>query len=87
MVEYHLLQNKEHDEEVAIPSSIGTRSVHLKLSKWLSASACFLCGCILTMVSLVAGHHVLSKETTFAGDLSFLCTFLEKASAIEIVAD
>ncbi len=87
MADYHLLQNKEHDEEVATPSSISAMSVNPKLSKWISASAFFLCGCIFTLVSLAAGHHVLSKKTMFAEDLSFLCKFLEKVSAIQTVAD
>lgn len=87
MPEYHLLQNKEHDEVVATPSSIGTRTVNPRLSKWISALACFLCGCIFAIVSIVAGHHVLSNETGFAGDMSFLSMFLEKASAEQIAAD
>ncbi|CAF9937248.1 MAG: hypothetical protein ALECFALPRED_007152 [Alectoria fallacina] len=72
MAEYHLLQNKEHDEEVATPSGIDTGTVNPKLWKWTTAMAGFLCGCVFTIVSLVAGHHALSNETTFAGDVSFL---------------
>lgn len=82
MAEYHLLQNKEHDEEVATPSSVDTGTVNPKLWKWITAMAGFLCGCVFTIVSLVAGHHALSNEITFAGDVSFLSTFLEKASAV-----
>lgn len=83
MAEYHLLQNKKFDEEVATPSRIGTGTVGLKPWKWISALACFLCGCVFTtIVSLVAGHYVLSTETAFAGDLSLPSMFLNNASAV-----
>lgn len=87
MASYHLLQNKEHDQEVATPSSIGTRNVNPKLWKWISSLACFLCGCVFTIMSLVAGQYVFSNETALAEDLSILSTSLEKASAKEIVAN
>ena len=83
MAEYHLLQDKEHDEEVATPSRIGTGTVGPQPWKWISALACFLCGCVFaTVVSLVAGHYVLSTETVFAGDLSLPSMFLDNASAV-----
>lgn len=72
MASYHLLQNKEHDQEVATPSSIGTRNVNPKLWKWISSLACFLCGCVFTIMSLVAGQYVFSNETALAEDLSIL---------------
>lgn len=87
MAAYHLLQNKEHDEEVATPSSIGPRNVNPKLWKWISSLACFLCGCVFTIMSLVAGQYVFSNETALAEDLSILSTSPEKASAKEIVAN
>lgn len=87
MPEYQLLQNKEHDEEVATPSSICTRPVNPKLSKWILALACFLYGCVFTIVSIVAGHHALSNETRFTRDMSFLSRFLEKSSAVQPAAD
>lgn len=87
MTEYHLLQNKEHDEDIATPPSIGAGTVNPELWKWISALAYFLCACVFTIVSLVAGFHVLSKGTAFAGDLSFLGTFLKEALAIQNIAD
>ena len=87
MEQYHLLQNKEHDEEVADPSTTSTRTVSPKLWKYISALACFLCGCVFTLVSLLASNHAISSGKAFAGDLSFLSMFLEKAPAIKTVAD
>lgn len=43
--------------------------------------------CVFTIMSLLAGHHALSNETAFAGDLSFLSTFLARVPTIQIVAD
>ena len=87
MPEYHLLQNGENDEEVANPSSIGANLANPKLYKWISALACFLFGCIFTMLSLVAGSHIISNKPAFAEDLSLLSAFLEEEPAIRIVAD
>ena len=87
MAQYYLLQNKEHDEEVPIRSNLSTRIVNPKLRKWISALACFLCGCVFTIMNLLTSHHALSNETAFAGDLSFLSTFLARVPAIQIVAD
>ena len=87
MAQYQLLQNKEQDEEVADHLTTSTKTVNPKLWKYISALACFLCGCVFTTVSLLARNHALSNGTGLAGDLSFLSMFLEKAPAIKIVAE
>lgn len=75
MGQYHLLQNKEHDEEVADRPITSTRTVNPKLWKCLWAALFFFGGCVFTLVSLLASKHALSHGTAFAGDLSFLSMF------------
>lgn len=87
MAQYHLLHEKEHDEGVAEHSSTSTRTVNPKLSKYLSALAFFICGCVFASVCLLAGNRALSNGTALAGDLPFLSMLLEKALAMKVGAD
>ena len=87
MEEYHLLQIEELDEQVATPLRNRTRVCSPKLSKWISALVCFLCGCAFTVLSLFAGQNVLSNEPAFAGELAFLSTFLEEPLAIQYLIE
>lgn len=76
MAKYHPLPSKERDEaeEIATPSSIGTRALELALWKCILFSAsCLLVG-ITIIVAFAANHQLLSDEATSAEDLSFLGT-------------
>lgn len=87
MAQYHLLQNKENDEEVADRSSTSTKPVNPKMSKYISVLAFFICGCVFAIVCLLGGKRALSNGTSLAGDLSFLSMLLGKAFAMKIGTD
>lgn len=84
MAEYHLLQEIE---EAATPLNIRIRAVQSEVWKFIAVFACFLAFGTFTVLLHITIPILFSTDAAFIKGLPFLGTFLEKALAIQVLAD